>query len=294
MRRIPLLLSSAIVLATQAAYAEAPKIRALIIDGQNNHDWKATTPVMKAALEKSGRFTVDVVTIEAKKVIEEKSEKLPDGNSRVTTVEIRGRIVTPADFKPADLAKYDVVISNFNGARWGVEWETEFLLNVGDRGKGVVIVHAANNSFSGWKEYDILQGRGWRAGAGHGAFWSFPVDVTDREHPITKGMPEQFVHAADELYHNMTGPAEVQDKIRILATAMADKAKGGTGKVEPMCWVLPNGKGRVFHTVMGHAASSMKDTCFQTFLLRGAEWAATGEVTLPVLTEPLVKDEKKK
>ena len=34
----------------------------LIVDGQNNHDWKSTTPLLQKALESSGRFTVDVAT----------------------------------------------------------------------------------------------------------------------------------------------------------------------------------------------------------------------------------------
>lgn len=285
---------SAILAFASAASAQSPKVRALIIDGQNNHDWKSTTPVMKHALESSGRFVVDVLTVENKKVIDKKEEKLPDGNTKVTTTEIVGRITTPADFKPKDLAKYDVLVLNFNGARWGVEFETEFLLAVSDAGKGVVIVHAANNSFGGWKEYDLLMGAGWRAGAGHGSFWAFPVDLVNKDHAITKGMPDKYAHAADELYHRMTGPKEAMAKRLILATALAEKSKGGTGDVEPMCWVLNYGKGRVFHTVLGHAASSMKDTCFQNFLLRGTEWAATGEVTLGLLEQPYVKEATKK
>ena len=36
------------------------KIKVLVIDGQNNHDWKSTTPVLKKILEGTDRFTVDV------------------------------------------------------------------------------------------------------------------------------------------------------------------------------------------------------------------------------------------
>src|SRR6185312_16207181 len=51
-------LSSALV----APASAAEKLRLLIVDGQNNHAWKAMTPPMKADLERTGRFTVDVVT----------------------------------------------------------------------------------------------------------------------------------------------------------------------------------------------------------------------------------------
>ena len=47
-----------IVVAAPAGAAE--KLKLLIIDGQNNHTWQAMTPPMKAELEKTGRFTVDV------------------------------------------------------------------------------------------------------------------------------------------------------------------------------------------------------------------------------------------
>ena len=72
---------------------QAAPLRALIIDGQNNHDWKATTPVIQKALEACGLFTVEVATT-------------PEGNSPAL-----------AQFKP-DFAKYKVIVMNYNGAMW--------------------------------------------------------------------------------------------------------------------------------------------------------------------------------
>src|ERR1700676_5418140 len=51
---------SVLLIASVPLHAE--KIKVLLIDGQNNHNWKATTPVLKWILEDSGRFTVDVST----------------------------------------------------------------------------------------------------------------------------------------------------------------------------------------------------------------------------------------
>jgi type 1 glutamine amidotransferase len=45
---------------------------------------------------------------------------------------------------------------------------------------------------------------------------------------------------------------------------------------------LAHGKGRVFHTTLGHDVVAMSCQVFATTLLRGTEWAATGEVTIPV------------
>ena len=46
--------------------------------------------------------------------------------------------------------------------------------------------------------------------------------------------------------------------------------------------VIKYGEGRVFHTTLGHADYSMNCVGFVTTLLRGTEWAATGEVTIAV------------
>src|SRR5215475_8242395 len=55
-----LTMAALLALTADAAHAGDKKVRVVIIDGQNNHDWRSTTPVMKKALEDSGRFTVDV------------------------------------------------------------------------------------------------------------------------------------------------------------------------------------------------------------------------------------------
>ena len=68
----------------------------------------------------------------------------------------------------------------------------------------------------------------------------------------------------------------------ILATAYADPAQNGSGRDEPMLMTISYGQGRGFHTAMGHADYSMKCVGFMTTLLRGTEWAATGEVSIPV------------
>src|ERR1700733_6420131 len=111
MRRVfPIVLLSLIasfcaVGSSRADDAKAPKIKTLIVDGQNNHDWRKTTPVLKAALESCGLFTVDVATSGPK--IE--------------------------DFKP-DFAKYGVVVSNYNGADWSAETKKAFEDYVGGGG----------------------------------------------------------------------------------------------------------------------------------------------------------------
>jgi type 1 glutamine amidotransferase len=271
------------VVATERSSA-AEKLKAMIVDGQNNHDWKSTTPVMKKALEESGLFTVDVSTS-------------PSGNDL-------------AGWKP-DFAKYQVVVSNYNGANWPADVQKSFVDYV-KNGGGVVIVHAANNSFGDWKEYNEIIGLGgWGGrneksgpyvyykddklvrdeakgnGGSHGAQHEFQVIVRDTEHPITKGMPTVWMHAKDELYDRLRGPAE---NMTVLATSWSDPKTGGRGADEPMIFTISYGKGRIFHTPMGHADYSMKCVGFITTLNRGTEWAATGQVTQEVPDDFPTKD----
>lgn len=264
------------------AVAGDKKIRVLLVDGQNNHNWRATTPVMKKALLESGKFTVDVSSnLKA-------GDKAPDNSVTVPF--------------PPDLSKYDVVVSNYNGAPWPKPFNDALDAQLKDGKIGLVIVHAANNAFGGWKEYNLMIGMGWRGnkggdrlllddagkqvivksgqgdGSGHRYTGKFSVVIRDDKHPVTKGMPLEWLHNNDELYDNMRGPIE---NVHLLATASAPKGKG-TGVHEPMIWTVTYGKGRVFHTPMGHDVNAMYCVGFQTTLNRGTEWAATGAVTLPI------------
>ncbi|MEZ5304292.1 MAG: ThuA domain-containing protein [Verrucomicrobiales bacterium] len=137
MKRHTFLLSLIAAAALPAvSFADDAKLSALIIDGQNNHNWKSTTPVLKDALEKCGRFTVEVSTS-------------PDNKA-------------PADewakWRP-DFAKYDVVVSNYNGQDWPEDVKAAFVKYVGEGG-AFVCVHAANNSFPKWLEYNQMIGIG--------------------------------------------------------------------------------------------------------------------------------------
>ena len=257
----------------------ADKLRVLIVDGQNNHNWKGTTPILQDFLTRSGRFDVAVATT-------------PPGKS-------------PAEawnsFRPK-FREFQVVLSNYNGELWPEPVQRDLETFVSDGG-GLVIVHAANNAFPQWSEFNKMIGLGWRGadfgdrvttndaseivrtakgqgpGAGHGAQHEFTIRLRDVGHPVVKGMPAEWMHSKDELYHGQRGPAA---DMHLIATAYSDSAKGGTGAHEPMIWWIPYGQGKVFTTVMGHAEYSMKCVGFQAVVARGCEWSATGQVTLPI------------
>ena len=254
--------------------AQAAPLKVLLIDGQNNHDWKTTSPVLKQILEEDGLCAVEVATSPAK------GEDM-------------------SGFAP-NFAAYQVVVSNYNGAPWSPAAQGAFEKYVSGGG-GFVPVHAANNSFGEWKAYNEMIGVGGWGGrteksgpllrlrdgkwtndmtpgnAGHhGQQHEFLMVTRAPEHPIMAGLPAKWMHAKDELYDHLRGPAQ---NLTVLASAMSDTATGGTGEDEPLLMALSYGKGRVFHTALGHALDAIKDVGFATTLRRGVEWAATGKVT---------------
>jgi uncharacterized protein len=304
------LLVAALVAALAGPLAAAEPIKVLIIDGQNNHNWRATTPILKKILEDAKIFTVDVATTPERP---RPPQKPKDGASEEAIKKYAAELLKykqeSADINDAmrrfhpDFNKYDVVVSNYNGEPWPEQMRSDFAKFVA-KGGGFVCVHAADNAFPEWPEYNAMIGvGGWGGrneksgpyirlregrftldtskgnGGSHGQQHAFLVEVRDREHPITKGLPEKWMHNTDELYDRLRGPAH---NVTVLATAFSDKAKGGSGENEPMLMVIEYEKGRVFHTTLGHAEPAMKCVGFQTTFARGTEWAATGKVTLAV------------
>ena len=304
------LLAAATLLSMAVPLAAAEPIKVLIVDGQNNHNWRATTPLLKKALEEAGLFAVDVATAPERP----RPPQKPRGDA---SDEARAKYQNElAEFKKAEaeyrekfaafrpkFRDYQVVVSNYNGELWPDATRSDFAEFV-NGGGGFVCVHAADNAFPEWPEYNAMIGvGGWGGrneksgpyvrlrkdefvfdtskgpGGSHGRQHEFLVEIRKKDHPITAGLPERWMHATDELYDRLRGPAR---NLTVLATAYADRKTNGSGEHEPMLMVIEYGKGRVFHTTLGHAEPAMKCVGFRTTLARGAEWAATGKVTQPV------------
>jgi type 1 glutamine amidotransferase len=240
-----------------------PKIQALIITGQNNHDWRATTPVLRKLLEDTGRYEVRV------------------------TEDFRGA-------GPETLAPYDVVIVNYYDGRrpelrWGARAD-QALLDFVAAGKGLVLYHFSLAAFDGWGAYEKLSGGNWRPNNGHhSARHDFTVKITDPQDPIVKGLGAELPQPNDELYANLRW--QPKDTYHVLATAWDDHSlyrnarqpTPGPGLDHPMLWTLTSGKGRVFVTALGHDPDAMKSRIFVESYLRGTEWAATGHVSRQIV-----------
>ena len=82
----------------------------------------------------------------------------------------------------------------------------------------------------------------------------------------------------DELYHRQL----LHKTGHVLATTFSSPTVRGSGTNEPMVVVSELGKGRCFNCALGHDPKPMGGSGFQSLMLRGTEWAATGKVTIPV------------
>ncbi len=282
MKRLPVMLWTlfASILFSVTAQSASPRIHVLLLDGESAgpyHNWQLTTPILKKELEETGLFDVTVATAPH-----------ADGDF--------------SSFKP-NFSHYQVVVSNLDSADWPSDLRDQFERYIRNGG-GFVVVHAADNAFPNWPAYNQMIGiGGWRgrtetagprwfmkdgkllsdptpgsAGA-HGARRPFLIITRHPEHPIMKGLPPTWMHAPDELYGTLRGPGQ---NMTILATAHSDPQNNGTDNDEPMLMVVSFGKGRIFHTTLGHDAVALSGVGFITTFQRGTEWAATGRVTQKV------------
>ena len=272
------ILTMSIIFCSIMGYAKAP-IKVLIVTGQNNHNWEASSVILQKYLNESGMFVADIA------VSPKKGENM-------------------SNFRP-DFSAYKTVVLDYNGDSWPETTNAAFLDFV-KKGGGVVVYHAADNAFPKWEEFNEIIGLGgWEGrnekdgpyvyfkdgkevrddapgpGGSHGRQHEYVVVVRDSKHPITKGLPASWTHAQDELYDRLRGPAL---NMTVLATAFSDKSTGGTGRDEPALMVINWGKGRIFHTILGHVGNetvhpAVECASFIVTFLRGTEWTATGKVT---------------
>jgi uncharacterized protein len=278
---------SILVLETATAQAAEPKIRVMLLTGQCSqyHNWALSSVILKRVLEQPGVFTVTSVITP------------PKGGDM-------------SSFKP-DFSQCNVVVMDYEGDDWPEATRqafAEFIRN----GGGLVSFHATDNAFPKWTEFNEMIGVGgwggrtaavgpkvrWRDGkmvlddspgtAGHPPPHDFQITVRAAEHPVMRGLPEKWMHAHDELYSQLRGPAK---QLEVLATALADKSRftDASGEHEPVLMAIQFGKGRILHTTLGHVGprdvepiAQMNCVGFILTLQRGTEWAATGKVTIPV------------
>jgi type 1 glutamine amidotransferase len=221
----------------------APHARVLLVTGCDypGHHWKETAPALRKVLEQDKRLEV--------------------------------RIVDDPEFLSTPVIDdYDVIFLHFkNYQPFRREKEVRAnLANFVKGGKGLVLLHYACGAFDGWPEFADLAGKIYdknyekNGHAPHDPRQRFTVHIAQPEHPIVRGLRD--FEADDELYICLIGDRPVE----VLATAHSKL----TGKNEPMAFVLEYGKGRVFHTPLGHDCRAIEMPGVAELLRRGCLWAA--------------------
>ena len=313
----------AIPILTLLSFLHGEKIPVLIIDGQNNHDWISTTDSLHATLQATQRFAVEIETAPQTKSIKGIRAPKSDAQDYIKEAyksfrkvqqeaENKNKVSEGAEWEKWNpfQGKHQAIVLNYNGREWTQETK-EAAVKFVKEGGGLVLVHAANNAFRNWDAYNEMIGLGWRpakfgdcikwealknkayvacvdCASGHGSRHPFQVTVRQSDHPIMQGIPAQWMHGKDELYHNMRGPAK---NLTILSSAYSDPKQRGTGEHEPITYEVKYGKGRVIITTMGHFWNGQTDwdglhcVGFQTIFARSVEYAAIGKVSLPIPKE---------
>ena len=216
----------------------APALRVWLVTGVDHkaHDWKKSTPVLRELLEEEKRLNV--------------------------------RIFEDPEWLASDvLFDYDVVLLHFKNFQ-PFKREEQMRANLSKFAKdggGLVVLHFACGAFEDWPEYRNLVGKVWDRKNTHDPRGPFTVNVVEKDHPITRGLTD--FRTDDELYICLTGEKPVE-------LLLAGRSRV-TGKDHPLAFVLQYGKGRVFHTALGHDAKALATPEIATLLRRACVWVGS-------------------
>ena len=241
---VPVLASAApiaAVLKSTAPLGNGGRIPVLLVSGNDTyHDWRRTTPQLRATLEESGRFDVRVVE-------DAESLSAPTITKRYRTIILNGQTASSSPRLRANLAAYV------------------------RHGGGLVAIHWAIDNFRPWPGFTDILGRSWQEGQSieeHGSFHVIPT--TDTVNPIVSGMQPWDTIEAEAIHYRLRGKGSID----VLATARSLK----TPDVATVMFAHRYGRGRTFFTPLGHSFASRADPHWQAMILRAVEWTATGSV----------------
>ena len=191
------------------------------------------------------------------------------GRFQVTICEDAAIVETPA------INKYDLMIVSADRR------DDEFKFTTGQQeaifayvraGHGYVSIHAADNAAKDWLPTwkEMLGGVFSHFGLPDGKprKGTYVVKIADSSSPITQGLKDFSL--TDELYYQMQMMPDVQP----LATIEFE------GVAWPVAWTRTFGKGRVFHTVLGHRDfgpdkdDPLRDRNLSRLIIQGIDWVA--------------------
>ena len=220
----------------------------LILSGRNNHEWQQTTSVLAHILSESQKFSIKI------------NEK-------------------PDTLTSADFLQVDVILSNWNSwpendLRWPVKTELALLQFI-ENGGGFVTFHSSSSAFYNWPEFQKISTAAWIMDSTyHDKPSETRITITSKMHPVTKGVNDFDIF--DELWIQ----AAENPEFEVLGTASKKEISETEIKPQPAIMVAGYGKGRIFHTILGHDINAIQNPGFSILIINATEWTATGKVTL--------------
>lgn len=262
------------------------KYKVLLVTGlvDKEHDYRRTNAYLTEMLESTGIFDVKI------------TEEFNGTTGRT-------------------LAGYDLVLMNYDGKEWLNDpiftyWDDstmDSLYQFVAEGKGIVFYHSSFSYGNGTpEEYLKMMGGGHnlKTGGRRNPKSDFIVKNADEQHPIMKGLDKEWMDIGDDFLPVITWHPEA--KPHVLATvydALEDydvpdyppaslkeilMPDGDLSKMpeintdQPVAWTNEYGKGRSFIITIGHDIDTLRRMNYIVMFVRGCEWAASGNVTLPV------------
>lgn len=180
----------------------------------------------------------------------------------------------PAAFTPAGLADRRAVVFLYTSGNHVLDAGGKAALEAFvARGGGWVGLHSAADTEYAWPFYQQLVVAPFES---HPAIQTATVDVVDRDHPATVGLPAGRWTAEDEWYNFARDPAAVPG-VRVLATLDETTYTGGTmGTSHPIIWAHETLGGRVLYSGLGHVATRWQEPEFADHVVRAIAWSARG------------------
>jgi type 1 glutamine amidotransferase len=183
-------------------------------------------------------------------------------------------IASGEQFNVHNLNDFDAIF--FFGVReidLSAQQRADLLSFVRDDGKGFVVAHSAATAFFSWPEFGRLLG---------GRFDEHPWGITDGTvvvddptFPAMRHMPPRAVFH-DELYQIKDFS---RDEIHVLAHLDASKLDLTKPLVHrtdgdfPAAWSKTYGSGRVFYSILGHAAEDWDNPLLQQMYVQAIRWS---------------------
>ncbi len=240
-----ILLLAALTIVLLPSCKKAAVSKALIITGQSEHKWKVSSEAVKQILDETGKFSCTMMTTP------------PKGEDM-------------SGFSP-DFSNYSLIVLDYEGDTWSETTNSAFMDYV-NNGGGVVMCNAKSDPGGVVSDSVTVSER-----------HNFEIRTRISDHPVTKGLPVRWLHPNDEI---VQGIKLADENVQVLAVCYSDTAFSGTGRMEPVLVARNFGKGRIFATMIGtpdeEENKALHCAGYIVTLQRGAEWAATGNVTQEV------------